>query len=381
MDEPPVLLTPGPVALPPEVISAMERPMEYHRSATFQDVYGGVLEKLQRIARTSSEVVLFTSSGTGALESAVSNLVSPADRVLVVSAGYFGERWGAIAEAYGAEVDALHYEWGRVPDPDEVAARLAASPADIVFFTQCETSTGVVSDVSAIAAVATAAGALSVVDCVSGLGAVPLEMDEWGVDVVVSGSQKALLTPPGLALAAFSGRARDRALSTSRAFYFSWERAVAAQESNRSPFTPAVSLVWALDAATDIIMETGVEAMWERSRGLGAACRAGVQAAGLSLFSPDADASSVVTAVAMPESVDGQEVVARVRSDASLAIAGGQGELRGRIVRIGHIGWITSSDLAAGVRAVAAAVTDGGYRADPDAGHAAVLAGAPAVAP
>ena len=219
------LMTPGPTPAPPEVLAAIAQPVLHHRGPDFKRLYAECLGRLREVFRTEQEVLLFGGSGTGAMESAVANLCSPGEPVLVVSAGYFGERWAAIAEAYGAEVDHLRYAWGEIPSAEETAARLREREATIVFFTHSETSTGVVSDPQTFAAAAREAGALSVVDAISSLGAVPLETDAWRIDVVASGAQKALMTPPGLAMVSASPAAWEKAASAaSPRFYWDWER-------------------------------------------------------------------------------------------------------------------------------------------------------------
>jgi serine---pyruvate transaminase len=351
----------------------MSRPILYHRGPEFRAVFERVLPRLSEVCRTSSPVALLTASGTGALESAVANLVSPGDRVLVVAAGYFGERFGQIATAFGAEVDLLRYAWGETPDPDDVSARLAEGPgAGVVFCTHCETSTGVVADVREIAARARAAGALTVVDAVSSLGAVPLHMDDCGIDVVVSGSQKALMTPPGLALAAVSDAARAASAgATSPRFYFDWERTLKAQADLLTAFTTAVSLVLGLDAALELLLADGIEVAWERSRRLALACRAGVKAMGLELFSPEEDRSAVITAIRVPPGVDGAGLVREMREGSGITAAGGQGELKGKIVRIGHIGHVGIEDVAAALDALAAALGRAGHRVAASGGETA----------
>ena len=240
------LFTPGPTPVPPEVLAALAEPVVHHRGPDYRAVFGECLERLRAVFRTSSDVLLFTCSGTGAMESAVANLCSPGDRVVVVSAGHFGERWQKLAAVYGCEVESLAYAWGETPSPDDVSALLAdLGGAKAVFVTHSETSTGVVADVQALAAAAKPSGALVVVDGVSSLGAVPLETDGWGIDVVVSGSQKALMTPPGLGLVSVSPAAWG-ALGSSPRFYLDWEKTRAGQEKLDSAFTPAVSLVRAL---------------------------------------------------------------------------------------------------------------------------------------
>jgi serine---pyruvate transaminase len=342
------LFTPGPTPVPPQVLAAMGEPVVHHRSPDFRPIYERCLARLREVCRTESDVLLFTASGTGAFESAVVNLVSPGEPHLVVSAGSFGERWVAMTSAYGADVDQLRYEWGETPDPEDVRARLAAREAKAVWIVQSETSTGVVADVQAIAAVAKEAGALVVVDAVSSLGAVPCETDAWGLDVVVSGSQKALMTPPGLGLAAVSDAALAATGSTPR-FYFDWQRTRDAQRKLDAPFTPPVSLVTALDVALGMLLEEGLEAVFERHVRLGRAARAGAKAMGLELFSPDEDRSAVVTAVLSP---DAAEVISGVRNRFGITLAGGQGDLKGKIFRIGHIGWFDVFDITTALAAI-----------------------------
>jgi serine---pyruvate transaminase len=342
------LFTPGPTPVPPQVLAAMAAPVVHHRSPDFRPVYERCLTRLRDVCRTESDVLLFTASGTGAFESAVVNLVSPGEPHLVVSAGAFGERWATMTAAYGADVDHLRYAWGETPDPDDVRARLAAREAKAVWIVQSETSTGVVSDVQALAAVAREAGALAVVDAVSSLGAVPCETDAWGLDVVVSGSQKALMTPPGLGVVAVSDAAFERRGSLPR-FYLDWERTRAAQRSLDAPFTPAVSLISALDVALGLLLDEGLDTAFERHVRLGRAARAGVKAMGLELFSPDEDRSAVVTAFRSPDAAD---VVSAVRSRFGITLAGGQGDLKGKLVRIGHVGWFDVFDITTALAAI-----------------------------
>jgi aspartate aminotransferase-like enzyme len=348
------LFTPGPTPVPPQVLAALAEPVLHHRAPDFREVYERVLHRLQDVHRTRSDVLLFTCSGTGGFESAIVNLCSPGDRVLSVSAGYFGERWTAMARAYGCEVEELRYAWGETPTADDLARRLdELEPVSLVFLVHSETSTGVVADVRTLAATAKDAGALVVVDAVSSLGAVPLETDDWGLDVVVAGSQKALMTPPGLATVSVSPAAWERsARATSPRFYLDWERTRRAQKRLDSPFTPAVSLVVAFDVALGLLLEGGLEVAFERHVRLGRACRAGIKAMGLELFSPDEDRSSVVTAARMPDGMDAGELTQALRDSHGVTIAGGQGELKGSIFRIGHIGWYDEFDIATALSAV-----------------------------
>jgi aspartate aminotransferase-like enzyme len=354
-------MTPGPTPVPPEVLAALAEPVVHHRGRDFREIYERCLARLREVYRTEHDVLLFTSSGTGAFESAVANLTSPGDRVAVVSAGSFGERWAAMTEAFAADVVHVRLDWCETPEPEDLRSALAAGDVRVVFLVHSETSTGVVADVQTLAAVAKEAGALVVVDAVSSLGAVPLETDAWGIDVVVSGSQKALMCPPGLAFASVSPAALEAAaLSKSPRFVYDWERTRAAQAKLDAPFTPAVSLVRALDVALGLLLDEGLEAAFARHARLGRACREGAKAMGLELFSPDEDRSAVVTAVRAPDGVDATRIVAELRERFGITLANGQGELKGKIVRIGHIGWFDLFDITTALAALELAFADAG---------------------
>ena len=348
------LFTPGPTPVPPQVLAALSEPVLHHRAPDFRIVYERVLGRLREVHQTSSDVLLFTSSGTGAFESAIVNLCSPGDRVLAVTAGQFGERWAAMARGYGCEVDELRYEWGETPTAPDLERKLAEiEPVSLVFLVHSETSTGVVCDLQPLAAAARETGALVVVDAVSSLGAVPLKQDDWGLDVVVAGSQKALMTPPGLATVAVSEAARQLAArSTLPRYYFDWQRTRTAQAKLDSAFTPAVSLVVALDVALGLLLDEGLDAACDRHARLGRACRAGVKAMGLELFSPEEERSAVVTAVYMPDGLESKELTRTLRDRHGITIAAGQGELKERIFRIGHIGWVDEFDIATALSAI-----------------------------
>ncbi len=363
------LFTPGPTPVPPEVLAATAEPIVHHRGSDFRVLYERTLIRLREVFRTSSDVLLFAASGSGAMDSAVANLCPPGEPVSVVSHGSFGERWIAICEQYGLDVRPIRYEWGETPDPEEVAAAVREAGSAVVLCQQSDTSTGVVSDVRAIKA---AIGEpMLVVDAVSSLGAVPLELDAWGIDVAVSGSQKALMCPPGLAMAATSGRALDRAVPA-RSFYFDWARTKKAQDALDAAFTPAVSLVRGLDVALGLILDAGLEAAFERHIRLGRAARAGVKAMGLELFSPDSDSSAVVTAARVPDGVDGDDVLRHLRDVHGVTLAPGQAHLKGKIFRIGHIGWFDIFDIATALAAVELTLTELG--ADIDRGVAVTRA-------
>jgi len=368
------LMTPGPTPVPPEVLAATALPIVHHRSPDFRPIYEQCLDRLQEVYLTSGDVLLYTASGTAGLESVVANLTSPGDRVAVVSAGYFGERWAQIATGYGCDVDHLRYEWGETPTADDLAARLAETGgASLVLVTQSETSTGVVADVRAFAAVAKKAGALVAVDAISSLGAIPCETDAWGLDSVVCGSQKALMSPPGLSMVSASEPAwQARARAASPRFYLDWERTREAQEQLDAAFTPAVSIVIGLNVALGMILERGLETAFEHHIRLGRACREGVKAMGLELFSPDDDSSAVVTTVRVPEPVDGAQFLLDVRDRLGITLAPGQGPLKGKVFRIGHIGYFDIFDITTALAGIELALAEAG--ADIERGVAATRA-------
>jgi serine---pyruvate transaminase len=356
------LLTPGPTPVPPEVLAELAKPVIHHRERDYRDIYERCLARLRDVYRTQNDVLMFTTSGTGAFESAVANLTSPGDRQLVLSAGNFGERWAGMVRAFGADLVHTQLEWGETPEPEDLRAALdEAGDVKVVYLTHSETSTGVVCDVQALAAVAKGAGALVVVDAVSSLGAVPLESDAWGIDVVVSGSQKALMCPPGVAFASVSPAALEAAArSTSPRYVMDWERMRKAQSKLDAPFTPAIPIVRALDVALGLLLEEGLETAFDRHARLGRACREGAKAMGLELFSPDEERSAVVTAIRAPDGVDATEVVNGLRDRFGITIANGQAELKGKIFRIGHIGWFDVFDITTALAAVELVLADAG---------------------
>jgi aspartate aminotransferase-like enzyme len=355
------LMAPGPTPVPPEVLAAGAEPVLHHRGPDFREVMRRCLGRLQQVLQTENDVLLFTASGSGAFESAVVNLLSPGERVLAVSAGEFGERWATIAASYAADVQDLRYAWGETPRAEDVRARVEETGAGVVFLVHSETSTGVVADVHSLAQAAREAGAIVVVDAVSSLGAVPLEADAWELDVVVSGSQKALMTPPGLSLTSVSPAAWDRcARTTTPRFYFDWAKLRASLETGTTPFTPAVSLVMSLDIALGLLLEEGLEAAFARHAALGRACREGAKAMGLELFSPDEERSAVVTAILTPEGVDARELVLALRDRFGITVAGGHGDLAPRMFRIGHIGYYDVFDITTALAAVELLLVEGG---------------------
>ena len=367
------LLTPGPTAVPPEVLAALAEPVLHHRGPDFKQVFARVRGRLREVFRTRNEVLVLTASGSGAFESAVANLLSPGERVLVGTWGEFGERWAKLAAAYGCDVQTLAYEWGETPSAADLAQRLDETGAKVALLVHSETSTGVVADLEALAGACREAGVLAVVDAVSSLGAVPLETDAWGLDVVVTGSQKALMSPPGLGFVAVSERALERArASTSPRFYWDWQGLLAVQQEDTTRFTPAVSTVVALDAALTLLLDEGLEAAFARHVALGRACRAGAKAMGLELYSPDDDRSAVLTAVLTPDGVDAVELRLALRDRHGITIAGGHGEIADRLFRIGHIGWVDVFDIVTALAAVELELAETG--ADIERGVAAAAA-------
>ena len=354
-------MAPGPTPVPPEALAAGAAPIIHHRGPDFRELMLRTLRRLRQVCRTENDVLLFTASGSGAFESAIVNLLSPREPVLVVTAGAFGDRWCNMATAFGADLHELRYAWGETPRPPDLRSRLEETGAEVVVIVHSETSTGVVADVQALARVGREAGAIVVVDAVSSLGAVPLETDAWGLDVVVAGSQKALMTPPGLSLATVSEAAWGRSKhSTMPRFYFDWERMRAALEAGSTPFTPAVTLVAALDVALGLLLEEGLEAAFARHAALGRACREGAKAMGLELFSPDEERSAVVTAILTPDGVDAKELVLELRDRFGITVAGAHGELGSRMFRIGHIGYYDVLDITTALTAVEAILVERG---------------------
>jgi serine---pyruvate transaminase len=356
MTRPEILLAPGPTPIPPEVLLAQGSPLVYHRGPGFGALMRDVTARLKELYRTdSAEVLLMTSSGTGGLESAVQNLFSPGDDVVVPLAGFFAERWKQLAKAYALSVRTVEFEWGQRVDPAKVAAVLEGWNAKAVLLTQSETSTGVIHPVRELAEVAKAAGALVVVDVVSSLGAVPFEFDGWGIDVAVGGSQKALSASPGIAFVAISDRAwaaHDSA--TLPRYYFDWSiyRRYASLPEPENPWTPAISVMQGLHAALELYFEGGVEAAHARHRRLSRAVKDGVQALGLDLFGEGLEGNWTVTAIRAPEGLDADTIAARVRADFGVVLAPGQGPLKGKVFRIGHFGYLDELDILRGLAAL-----------------------------
>ena len=344
----PNLRIPGPTGLPPSVREAGARQMVNHRGPEFAALIGRVVDGMRPYFGTTSDIALLSSAGTGGLEAAIVNALSPGDPVLAVSIGSFGDRFAKIATTYGADVTKLAVEWGQAADPAIVRDQLAGLPGTrAVLLTHNETSTGVMNPIPELAAAVrdTAPDVLILVDAVSSLGAVPFEMDEWGVDLVVTGSQKAWMAAPGMAMVAASERAWA-AMETARMprFYFDLRAAREAQANGQTPWTPAVAVAYQVDEGLRLMAAEGRDAVFARHEACAAASRAGIEAIGFELFADPRHASRTVTAVRIPDGVDWKRLNGEARK-LGLVLAGGQGKLSGQIFRLGHLGSVTLDEI------------------------------------
>lgn len=343
-----LLMIPGPTPIPPQVAAAMTQPMINHRGEAFFTLFEEVSENLKYVFRTQQPVYVFPGAGSGGWEAALVNTLNYGDKVLSVTIGDFGDRWFKVAGALGFAVERMEFPAGQAADPARIAERLAADTdkaIKAVLFQHNETSTGVTNDVEAIAKVVREHGALVMVDSVSGLAALPLEFDAWGLDVVLTGAQKALMCPPGLSIIAFSERAR--ALSETNKmprFYWDLKAVHSSYLKKQTPYTPAISLFYALQAALRLIKQETIEGAWQRHRTMGEMCRAGVKAMGLELLAQDeARASNAVTAVMAP--LEPKVLRKTARDKLGVQLAGGQAKLESTIFRIGHLGFVTPNDV------------------------------------
>lgn len=344
------LRVPGPTPLPREVLEAGSRQMVNHRGPEFAGLQQRIFPRLKAFFQTQGDVLVMTASGTGGLESAVVNTLSPGDRVLAVSIGSFGDRFASIAETYGANVERLEFEWGTPADPDRIAGALRAAPdTKVVLVTHNETSTGVTNPIADIARAIRSVShdVLIVVDAISSLSSIDIPVDALDLDVVVTGSQKGWMVPPGLAFASVSERGW-RAIEAARMprFYFDYRRYRDSQAKGETPWTPAVSIYFQLDVALEMMEREGLPAILARHQRTADRVRAGVKALGLELFARDERfASNTVTAVRVPDGVEGPAINKTMREQFGVVVAGGQTKLKGKIFRIGHLGWVTDADI------------------------------------
>jgi len=346
-----LLFTPGPTPIPPEALLAMAQPIDYHRSDAAVTLIKDILEKLKHVFQTENDVLFLTSSGTGAMEGAVVNLLAREDKVIVIRSGKFGERWSEICTAYGIEVLPIDVTWGASVEPQAVEALLTEHPdVKAVFATLCETSTGALHDIEALAGLTRVRPTLLVVDAVSALAADDLQMDNWGVDVVVSCSQKGLMTPPGLAFAALNQRAWDAvACSDLPKYYFDFRKAYQSGLEGSVPYTPAVTLLAALQCALNRLCAEGIRNTIARHNRLAVATRSAVKALGLSLFA--ASPANTLTSIRLPSEIDGKAFINLMRDTYGVTYAGGQSQLSGKIVRIAHLGWMNENDVVVAISA------------------------------
>ena len=342
------LRIPGPTPCPDEVLQAMSKQMINHRGKEFADLIDKETAQLKKICQTKGDVFVLTGSGTGSMEAAIVNTLSPGDRVLSLSNGVFGDRFATIAEQFGADVNRVKFEWGKAVDPDEAKKALEADPkAKAVLVTHNETSTGVTSDLAAIGAVVREFDKLLIVDAISSLGCIDVQVDNWGCDVVVTGSQKGWMVPPGLALACVSDRAwKAHAEARTPRFYWDFSKAKSFLEKGQTPWTPAVSVFYALEVALGLMEKEGMQNIFARHARLGQMARDGVKSLGLSLFADEKYASNTVTAVASPNGIDSKKLVGTVKDEHGIVLAGGQATLGGKIFRIGHLGYVTDQDVS-----------------------------------
>ncbi len=377
MKEKQLLMIPGPTPVPQSVLLAGAGPMVNHRGPEFAEALAEATEGLKRVFQTRHDVFILTGSGTGGLEAAVVNTVSPGDKVLSVSIGVFGDRFATIAKTFGAEVESLDFEWGTGADPQKIRERLAADQRKeikAVLITQNETSTGAANDLAAIGPIVREHGAVLLVDGISSLVAMDCQMDAWCLDLVVAGSQKAFMIPPGLVFVAMNDRAwAAMEKATTPRFYWDLKRAKDYLVRGQTPWTPAVPQVFQLRKALQILEEEGLQACFARHARQAAAVRAGIQALGLTPFADPSHASNSVTSVRKPDGVEVAALRKLLLQKYGVVLAGGQQTLSDKIFRIGHLGYVGDCDITATLGALGMALKELGASVDPAAGVAAAV--------
>jgi len=357
------LRIPGPTPCPEEVLQAMTKQMINHRGEEYGQIQADVTAKLKQLFQTGNDLLLLTGSGTGGLEATVVNMLSPGDTVLSVSIGVFGERLADIARQFGAEVIPLQFEWGKAADPDAVRQALRSEPKiKAVLVTHNETSTGVTNDLAAISAVVEEFGKLLLVDAISSLGSINLPVDDWHCDVAITGSQKGWMVPPGLTMLSVSPEAW-RAYEQARMprFYWDFAKAKSFAEKKQTPWTPAVTVLYALSVSLEMMLREGLDNIFARHARVGRAARDGVKSLGLSLFADEAHASNTVTSVAATNGLDTKKLVGIMREEHNIVLGGGQQTLSGKIFRIGHLGWVTERDIETVISALKVALPQAGF--------------------
>jgi len=359
------LLSPGPAPVPENVLAVAAEPIIHHRTPEFSKIFMEVTEGLKTVFGTKEDVYVLTSSGTGAMETAVVNLLSPGDKALTINAGKFGERWGNICKAYGIAYKEIVVEWGADYAKEQLAAELQANPEIKAVFCQLsETSTGAVYDVKGFAEVVSATNAVLVVDGISGLGVMPCPMDDWKIDVLLSGSQKSFMIPPGLAYISFSPKAWKLVETAKCAkFYFDAKKARKNLLDKTTPWTPAISLVIQQKKSLDLILGQGLEQMFTHHRVLGDATRAGVKALGLDLLAKNP--GNILTAVKTPAGIEGGKIVKTMQGKYMAYIQGAQDPNKGKFFRIAHLGYMGGFDVITALVALEMTLTDLGYKLEP----------------
>ncbi|MCC6341835.1 MAG: alanine--glyoxylate aminotransferase family protein [Bryobacterales bacterium] len=366
------LLTPGPTPLLPSALRAMMASDMHHRTQDFQKLYRQVLADLKEVFGTSNDVLPLVSSGSGAMEASISNLFRRGDKVIVCTAGKFGERWVAMTRAFGLDATVLEAPYGDTVSPSRVAEALAAAPtARGVFIQASETSTGAAHDIRAMGEIIRKTPAIFVIDAITGLGTMPLDIDNWGLDVVIGGSQKAFMIPPGLGFISVSPKAWELSKTCDLPhFYFDLKKELKSAQNGESSWTPAVSLIIALADALQYVKQLGMNKLIDNAQLLARATRAAVTAIGLELFSPASPAASV-TAVKAPQGMDSSVIVKGFRNEFGMIIANGQGSMKGQIFRIAHLGYFDFADLFAVIGALELILNANGFAAPYGKGVAA----------
>ena len=358
------LRIPGPTPCPPEVLQAMTKQMIDHRGSEFVKIMNRVTDRLKQVFMTKNDVFVLTGSGTGGLEAAIVNTLSPGDKVLAVSIGSFGDRFAKIAKTFGADVIPMNFEWGKAAEPDAIRKALQAeSKIKAVLVTHNETSTGVTNDLAAISSVVKSFDKLLLVDTISGMSSIKCPVDEWHLDVAISGSQKGWMVPPGLVFVSVSQEAwKAHASAKMPRVYWDFTQAKAFLERGQTPWTPAVSVVFAMDAALDMMLKEGLPNIFARHARVGKAARAGIKSLGLSLFADEKYASDTVTAVTAPEGLDVRGLRRILREEHKVVLAGGQGKIEEKIFRIGHLGWVTEDNIKTVISALKSALPQAGFK-------------------
>ncbi len=360
------LMIPGPTPVPDAVLESVARHPIGHRTPEFSKVVQDVIQDLKWLGQTENDVFVLTASGTGGMEAAIANTISPGDKVLSLICGVFGERWAKVAEAFGAEVERMNVEPGTAIDAKAVEQKLASTKFKAVTITHNETSTGVINDLQAIVAAAKKHDALSIVDAVTSFGAVNLPIDAWDVDIVVTGSQKALMLPPGLGIIFFGKRAWEaKANCKSHSFYFDLKKYKKSLDANTTPYTPNVSLFCGLQTALKMMHEEGTEAIFARHVRLKQSLRAGLQAMGLELFVDDDAASPTITAIKPPAGITVDAIRKKLKERYRILVADGQEELKGKIFRIGHMGYAFERDVLMTLASLEATLIELGHKVEP----------------